>query len=81
MELEMEEDLWQDGQEESDNKGQISNVAKSKFEKIEVEDSDDEMELDSKKVTVKKGKKLHKGSLMPAGAHISWKDEIEKMLK
>ena len=29
----------------------------------------------------KAGKKLHKGSLLPSGSHLSWKDQVEKMLK
>ena len=30
---------------------------------------------------VKKSQKLHKGSLMPSDARISWKDQIEKLMK
>lgn len=29
----------------------------------------------------KKKQKLHKGSLLPSGAHLSWKEELDKMLK
>lgn len=29
----------------------------------------------------KKKQKLHKGSLMPSGAHLTWKEELDKMLK
>ena len=74
-EMKKEEDLWVMEEEV---------VAPKKAGKMEVEkDSDDEEEEEIKdtKTAGKKGKKLHKGSLMPSGGHISWKTEIEKMLQ
>ena len=47
----------------------------------------DEITLEMNEWTTKqpqktqKAKKLHKGSLLPSGAHVNWKDEIEKILK
>ena len=87
--------LYQRPQEEAVNeeedpwKGE-SNQTVKKSQKIEQKndmdledegDSDDEEEEKQNTKQNKKGKKLHKGSLMPSGTHISWKEEIEKMLK
>ena len=84
-EMKTEDDLWT---EVTDHRGkkkhpQFTKIVEKKTEKIEIEDeesSDEELEKDLKDAK-KKGKKLHKGSLLPSGTHISWKDEIEKMLK
>ena len=87
-EMKQEEDLWTEvgghrGKKKIHTESGSKIVAK-KSEKIEIEEEDsedEELEKDLKGAAVKKGKKLHKGSLLPSGTHISWKDEIEKMLK
>ncbi len=85
-EMKGEDDLWN---EVTDHRGkkkqhpQFTKIPEKKAEKIEIEDeesSDEDLEKDLKDAK-KKGKKLHKGSLLPSGTHLSWKDEIEKMLK
>jgi len=91
-EMKEEDDLWTEvGGHRGKKKLHIEGaneprVRKSeKIEKIEIEEQesdDEELENELKgAVVAKKGKKLHKGSLLPSGAHLSWKDEIEKMLK
>jgi len=85
--MKIEEDLWQAGEEPPVVKKVKIDVNAKKAEKIiEKEiyndsEEDEELEEEEVKTVGKKGKKLHKGSLMPSGGHISWKDEIEKMLK
>jgi len=63
--IDEEDDLWQENAEEMRNDDIVEEVGG--FD-----------QSDTKK---KKTKKLHKGSLLPSGTHISWRDEIEKMLK
>jgi len=93
-EMKQEDDLWT---EVAGHRGKKKlhieaanepRVRKSeKIEKIEIEkgsDESDDEELEKElkgAAVVKKGKKLHKGSLLPSGAHLSWKDEIDKLLK
>lgn len=48
------------------------------YELDDIEESEAQKNQQNNK---KKSKKLHKGSLLPSGAHISWKDQIEQMLK
>jgi len=83
-EMKGEDDLWTEVKDHRGKKHpQFTKIVEKKAEKIEIEDeesSDEELGKDLKDAK-KKGKKLHKGSLLPSGTHISWKDEIEKMLK
>ena len=61
--------------------GQNSNQEKSEkmdIEKIK-EEADGWVNDDGDKPQNKK--KMHKGALMPDGSHLSWKQNIEKMLK
>lgn len=81
--MKAEEDLWK-GEEAETKK-----PSTTKFQKIvnmdlesKGDDDDDDSEDEIKETKQnQKGKKLHRGSLMPSGGHISWKAEIEKIMK
>lgn len=83
-EMKQDEDLWK-GEEPKAKSSKKVSAAKMKEkmeEELAAEDASSDEEENPKDVGKKaKGKKLHKGSLLATGTHISWKDEIEKMLK
>lgn len=59
----------------------ISNALESNME-IEKEVKDWEFKEKKNPISKKKEKqKLLKGALLPSGKHLTWKDEVEKMLK
>lgn len=81
--MKQDEDLWkvEEPKTKSAKKVNAANVKQKMEEELAGDDSDSEEEEKPKDAKKGKGKKLHKGSLLPSGTHISWKDEIEKMLK
>lgn len=83
------EDIWANekknskilAESTSSNKKKPQVVPDSSSSNSDDDDDDVGKDMIAEKFAKKKTKKLNKGSLLPSGAHLSWKDEIEKMLK
>eukprot|EP01016_Furgasonia_blochmanni_P036332 TRINITY_DN4141_c0_g1_i1.p1 TRINITY_DN4141_c0_g1~~TRINITY_DN4141_c0_g1_i1.p1 ORF type:complete len:222 (-),score=56.34 TRINITY_DN4141_c0_g1_i1:585-1250(-) len=84
----MEEEKTQSNKASTSVEKESKQKTNNKKTAMEIEDPNKDLdaldkELENYDMSDKKkpGKKLHKGSLLPSGAHLTWKNQLDKILK